>query len=128
MTNYEKLRALADWFDLYDQKNPTHQIDENQIQIDLRAMATEFEQLNKPVVSGKLTDEEIWQWVEWIDKRCNFNDHQKDYVWFAIRQILKTNSACAIGALEKGVSEGLNRCTCDSDMERYRCRKEWCTR
>jgi hypothetical protein len=52
-------------------------------------------QLQQHGVSSKLTDEEIWQWVEWIDKRCNFDDHQKDYVWFAIRQILKTNSACA---------------------------------
>ncbi len=50
MTNSEKLRALADWFDLFDKKNPNTQITGREVQIDLRVMATEFEQLNKPVV------------------------------------------------------------------------------
>lgn len=51
MTNSEKLRALADWFDHYDSLHTyTPKEGGKQVQIDLRAMANEFEQLNKPVV------------------------------------------------------------------------------
>lgn len=46
MTNSEKLRALADWFDQHDakQKNDFDKISK-QVQSDLRAMANEFERL-----------------------------------------------------------------------------------
>ena len=82
--------------------------------------------LHKPVVSGKLTDEEIWQWVEWIDKRCNFTDHQKDYVWFAIRQILKTNSECASGAVDKTVRGGSCLKSCSPSDWQNKCKENGC--
>ena len=50
MTNSEKLRALADWFDNYDSKCCKANFKGDQVQQDLRAMATEFEQLQQPVV------------------------------------------------------------------------------
>jgi len=56
------------------------------------------EQLNKPVFSVKTTDEEIWHWVEWLDKRCSFTEHQQDLIFFVIRQILKKEA----GATAKG--------------------------
>ena len=49
MTNSEKLRALADWFDGYDFSSKGF-LNHNEVQQDLRAMANEFEQLNKHVV------------------------------------------------------------------------------
>ena len=84
----------------------------------LKAMdlyAAQFEQSHKLAISCKLTDDQIWQCVEWIDKRCNFTDHQKDYVWFAIRQILK-QSAGASGALAKGVCE---ECGGEKELEHF---------
>jgi hypothetical protein len=59
---------------------------------------TEVKKLNKPVFSVKTTDEEIWHWVEWLDKRCAFTEHQQDYIFFAVRQILKKEA----GATAKG--------------------------
>jgi len=50
MTNSEKLRALADWFDRYDSMHISIKKEENKIQQDLRSMATEFEQLNNHLV------------------------------------------------------------------------------
>jgi hypothetical protein len=61
MTNSEKLRALADWFDLFDKKNPNTQITGREVQIDLRAMATEFEQLQQHSVMQVPQFEEILQ-------------------------------------------------------------------
>lgn len=55
--------------------------------------------------SKRPTDEQINEWVQWIDKRCNFSDHQKDYVHFGIRQIFKAACASEKGG-EKGVSGG----------------------
>jgi len=52
MTNYEKLRALADWFDAYDTKRLNPMIGDD-VQKDLRAMANEFEQLHKHNVSSR---------------------------------------------------------------------------
>lgn len=52
MSDSEKLRALATWFDIHDaMKNK--QLFDNEVQIDLRAMADRIEHLHKPVVSGK---------------------------------------------------------------------------
>jgi len=56
------------------------------------------QKLNKPVFSVKTTDEEIWHWVEWLDKRCAFTEHQQDLIFFVIRQILKKEA----GATAKG--------------------------
>lgn len=57
MTNSEKLRALADWFDQYDSMH-TYSPKEGgkQVQIDLRAMASEFDEFHKPIVSELLLD------------------------------------------------------------------------
>ena len=52
MTNSEKLRALADWFDGYDFSSKGF-LNHNEVQQDLRAMANEFEQLQQHGVSGK---------------------------------------------------------------------------
>jgi hypothetical protein len=49
---------------------------------------------HKHAISGKTNDDKIWQWVQWINKRCDFTEHQQDYIYFAIRQILKSE-ACA---------------------------------
>lgn len=35
------------------------------------------------------TDEEINDMVMWLDKRCGFDDHQKDYVFFGLKQMAK---------------------------------------
>jgi hypothetical protein len=49
MTDSEKLRALATWFDITDaMKNK--QLFDNEVQIDLRAIANRIEQSHKPVV------------------------------------------------------------------------------
>ena len=57
------------------------------------------QQLQQAAISGKLSDEEIWQWVKWLDKRCAFSEHQQDYIFFAIRQITN-QKACASGAVD----------------------------
>ena len=44
MTDGEKLRKLADWFDLYD-KN--HEIVNNEVQEDLRRMADRLDSMDK---------------------------------------------------------------------------------
>lgn len=49
MTDSEKLRALATWFDIHDAMKGK-QLFDNEVQIDLRAMADRIEQLNKHVV------------------------------------------------------------------------------
>ena len=58
MTNSEKLRALADWFDGYDFSSKGF-LNHNEVQQDLRAMAKEFEQLNKHVVMQGLQEKTI---------------------------------------------------------------------
>lgn len=47
------------------------------------------EGMNINVPKTNPTDNVINNWVEWIDKRCGFTDHQKDYVFFVIKQITK---------------------------------------
>ena len=49
MTDSEKLRALATWFDITDAMKNKELFD-NEVQIDLRAMADRIEQSHKPVV------------------------------------------------------------------------------
>lgn len=51
------------------------------------------QKLNSSGISDKPSDEQINDWVQWIDKRCNFTDHQKDYVHFGIKQIFKATSS-----------------------------------
>lgn len=84
--------------------------------------------LHKLGVSGKTNDDKIWQWVQWINKRCAFTEHQQDYIYFAIRQILKSE-ACASGAMDT-VAEGdgfycadWNRCGAICDEQCPACKK-----
>jgi len=115
MTNSEKLRALADWFDQYDakQKNDFDKIS-NQVQSDLRAMATEFEQLNKPVVMQGLPDSEIYRWLQSKNYQYSYDETQEYRMLFEldfpkiIREFVAEHGSPTVGK-ERGdasVSDG----------------------
>lgn len=56
----------------------------------IEAMEKYSKQLHKPIVGRSLpTDEAINDMVMWLDKRCAFDDHQKDYVFFGLKQMSK---------------------------------------
>jgi hypothetical protein len=100
MTNSEKLRALADWFDQYDakQKNDFDKIS-NQVQTDLRAMATEFEQLQQHGVvrESPPVKEEIDLYLK----------GQRDTIKLIFDYILGLDEPLVGGGQAQNVSDGL---------------------
>lgn len=100
MTNSEKLRALADWFDQYDAnaKNDFDKIS-NEVQRDLRAMATEFEQLQQHSVvrESPPVKEEIDLYLK----------GQRDTIKLIFDYILGLDEPFGSGGQAQNVSDGL---------------------
>lgn len=100
MTNSEKLRALADWFDQYDakQKNDFDKVS-NQVQSDLRAMATEFEQLQQHGVvrESPIVKEEVDLYLK----------GQRDTIKLIFDYILGLDEPFGSGGQAQNVSDGL---------------------
>ena len=51
-------------------------------------MSKTKEEIEEGLFNG-MTAEQL---LEWLDKRCNFNDHQKDYVHLIIIKLIKSTS------------------------------------
>ena len=100
MTNSEKLRALADWFDQYD-ANAKNDFDKigNEVQRDLRAMATEFEQLQQHSVvrESPIVKEEVDLYLK----------GQRDTIKLIFDYILGLDEPLGSGGQAQNVSEGL---------------------
>jgi hypothetical protein len=98
MTDSEKLRALATWFDIHDaMKNK--QLFDNEVQIDLRAMADRIEQLQQHGVvrESPPVKEEIDLYLK----------GQRDTIKLIFDYILGLDEPFGSGGQAQNVSDGL---------------------
>jgi hypothetical protein len=112
MTDSEKLRALAKWFDITDAMKNKELFD-NEVQIDLRAMADRIEQSHKPVVSGKWLAETLTKFLSEFRKYYNNGKEpirlrEEAFIEIWAHQF---SAACASGAVDKTVSA--DYCNCE---------------
>ena len=98
MTDSEKLRALATWFDITDAMKNKELFD-NEVQIDLRAMADRIEQSHKPVVvrESPPVKEEIDLYLK----------GQRDTIKLIFDYILGLDEPLVGGGQAQNVSDGL---------------------